>query len=164
MIFISFGFYSCTSSHFVLLKSNGTAQIDTDIDPEFNLIEKIKTSNIITDFDSANYRIQFTINNIDSIGNYMPFHKSGYLNFQDMNDSISVSTGNTKPYDTKHWSCCHLLIRIRTEEPMDAFKQNGKKIRKKKSKKNGGIFLSQTMRQQLKGKKQINVVLKKSSN
>lgn len=153
------GLCSCTTNHFVLIKSDGTARIDTDFDT--TLIKRIERSRIITNIDTSNYRTKFTIDNIDSIGQYIPFHKPGFLKFDNYGDSISITTGNNEPYKIKQGSCCHLAIRIRTEEPMEAFKANGKKIRRKTSKNYHGIWLSQSIRQQMKSRKNIDVVLKK---
>lgn len=151
--------YSCTTNHFVMLKSDGTAQIETDFD--MGLINRLEESTITSDLDTSNHRVKFTIDNIDSIGQYLPFHNSGFLKFQNYGDSISITTGNNDPYVNKMESCCHLAIRIRTELQMEAYKKNGKKIRREKSKNYHGIWLSQTIRQQVKGRKNIDVILKK---
>lgn len=155
---LALGLSSCSTNHFVYLKSDGTARVSADFD--IDLIQRIEKSEIISNIDTSKYRTEFTINDIDSIGNYMPFHKTGFLKFQNFGDSITISTGHTNPYQKKIKSCCHLFIRIRTEKPMEAYKANGKKIRKKKAKKYHGIWLRQTINQQMKGKKNINVILK----
>ncbi len=156
------GLCSCSTNHFVLIKSDGTARIDTDFD--IGLIARVEQSTITYDLDTSNHRTEFTISNIDSIGQYMPFHNSGFLKFQNYGDSISITTGGNKPYNYKPGSCCHLAIRIRTESEMEAYKENGKRIRRKKSKNYHGIWLHQSIRQQVKGKKNINVILRKNTN
>ena len=155
---ISASLTSCTVNHFVQLKSDGSAIVETDYDEEIETkIQKSFTANQFS-FDSTNFRMTFKIDDIDSIGNYLPIQNSGFLKFKNYGNSILIKSGAVEPYNSDPKFCCHIMLRITSEQPMFAINRNGRKI-KYKNGKNSGFWISQTLRQQIKNKKNINMTL-----
>ena len=154
------GFSSCTINPYILLKRDGTAQVQTTFDVDSTHIKKLKKSAVISNIDTVNYQTSFTVSNIDSIGNFIPFYKPDFIQFKNFGDSMRISTSHNEPFDTLTPFCCHLTLVIRSQTPFEAYRNNGKRIKKEKSKKYHEVLLGQTRSGQLKGKNNIDVMLK----
>jgi len=90
LILISASLTSCTVNHFVQLKSDGSAIVETDYDE--TLKDEIIESNIAHYLatDTISFRMTYKIQIIDSIGLYLPGQNSGFLTFKDFGDSIVI--------------------------------------------------------------------------
>ena len=161
LIFIvCFSLCSCTINHSVFLKKDGTALIETEAPPSF--INRLENSNVISEIDTIEYGLKFIVKNIDSIGNYIPNINPGFVRFSDYGDSIKISSGHGVPFDCNNGcSCCHLFLKVKSEGSIEAYKSNGKRI--KKHKKRNEYLFTQGKREQLKGKDNINVILLKKN-
>jgi len=105
----------------------------------------------------------FEISSIDSIGNFLPFHQPGLIEFRNYTDSIVVRSGSVDPYVVNAGSCCHLVLRILPAEKLEAYDGSGKRIKAKAGHQNVGIWLSQSKQAQERGKKNIHATLKRKN-
>ena len=157
---ICFCLCSCTINYSVFLKQDGTALIETETHPSF--INRLENSNVISEIDTIGYGIKFIVKNVDSIGNYIPNINPGFVRFSVYGDSIKISSGHGVPFDCNNGcSCCGLFLKVKSEENLEAYKSDGKRI--KKHKKLNEYLFTQGKREQLKGKININVTLLKKN-
>ena len=149
---------SCTSGIHILLRSNGTTQVAIQRPDDPSLRHALERSPSITHIDSADFdwwRLEFDA--MDSIGCFVPHFNPGFVAFQDHGDSITVRTGDVPPFTTRSWGCCHLVIRVNAEYPIEVYGSDGKKIKAKR----GGVWLGQARQHLNKGKKNIDAVIKR---
>ena len=166
LVLIAIAISSCTSEHYVLLRSNGTVEIETARGLDGSFYRRLATSVAVSHVDTSRYggyEVHFDLNSVDSLGNFLPFQNPGFLVFDDYGDSIVMQRGGVAPYDSKPGMCCHLNLRIRADYPIEAFRANGKRIRAKRSKKYHGIWFWLPIREQVKGNKKIYAVIKRKN-
>jgi hypothetical protein len=155
---------SCSTTHSVVLHNNGNASIYSEAGDGNSFIHRLHNSDVILNIDSSpGERVRFDITSIDSIGNYLPHHQPGFLEFKNFGDSIVVLSGNKEPYANATNPGVHLTLRIQTDADLEAFDLTGKPIKFKTGRYNTGLWLCQTRRAQKKGKKRISAVLKRKN-
>jgi hypothetical protein len=154
---------SCSTTHFVVLQDDGTAKVITDIGLDDSFVARLKSSKEVTDLNSSDGRVSFRLNSIDSIGNFLPYHQTGYLEFRNYSDSIVVQTLANNTEVTSTDVCCNFSLRILPVDSFDAYDESGKRISAKMGHHNIGFWLSQNKRNQKLGRKKIYAILKKKT-
>lgn len=145
---------SCTANYFITIRQDNTATVDIDRDYDLSDIDRYNLSDIITSVDTNAGRVKFDISNIDSIGNYLPFHPKGFVQFKMVNNLLTITDGNTKAFKSNNCFCCAMGITIKFEKDIEVFETANKRTKKKDNK---TIVIYKTRRQLIKGKKKTNV-------
>ncbi len=126
--------WSCTTSQFIKVNSNRTADVSISFDNDS--IDPFYKSEIVKDFkidgkDGPSFRIL----EIDSLGQYLsPLFNPSFFEIKYSNDSLTISDGHGEPFRIKSWECCAHIMTITSDRKISTVKKNGKPIKFKKQK------------------------------
>jgi hypothetical protein len=115
-------------------------------------------SEIISDIDTnvTGSRIEYTINRIDSLGLYVPYHPPGFFRFNGGENSLTITDGYGFPFKHNHWACCSIYMEISFNRDIQDIKISSGRVKKKNSK---TVQIFKSRRQLIKGKKKIDVTI-----
>ena len=122
---------NCTTGHFVSVRSDHSALVKvTDDSASFY------KSPIIKNYSSTKEGTQFTILNIDSLGNYLsPFFSKDFFKFQYSADSITFSDGHGQAFkDPNDKTCCHQQLELTFDRPVKTIRTQNKFVKLRKNK------------------------------
>lgn len=116
---------SCTTTQLVMVHSDHSALVTLTMDSA-----SYYNSSVIKNYSASKERVQFTILNVDSLGNYLdPYFNKNYFKFQYSGDSLTFSDGFGQAFvynDDK--SCCHQRIELTFDKPIKAIRTQNKFI------------------------------------
>lgn len=120
-------FISCTSTLEISISQSGNTTIKTDYTDSY--IRALNKSNIVYDIDtSSQNHVIFRIKDIDSIGNYLPFHNSNFLEVKNYGDSIIIKTNQTQATKSKFTPI--LFLKLNWDSSFQVVNQKGRPIKK----------------------------------
>jgi hypothetical protein len=151
---------SCSTSYFISVRQDGSAKVNTDKDYDLTVIKRYYKSNIISNIDTFNSldrRVSFVISDIDSLGNYLPFHPPGFFRFNMKEDTLTITDGHTNAFRDNHWSCCAVYMSLKFDKEIQSIESVNRVVRKKDEK---TVLIKKSRKQLIRGKKKVNVKIK----
>jgi hypothetical protein len=156
LIFITFS--SCTAYHEIIVREDGSANANLYMNSsdkaimdsyyQIEIISNIDTNSIIAGC------VLFKINNIDSLGNYLPLHPPGFFRFSMKGDTLFITDGHTNAFKHKDLFCCGVTMLIKFEKDIHFFESSNRHVRLNDK---NTIMINKTRTQLIKGKKRIAV-------
>ncbi len=122
---------NCTTGQFITIRSDHSALVKVSDDSA-----SFYKSSVIKNYISTKKSTQFTILNIDSLGNYLsPYFNKNYFKFQYSGDSLTFTDGYGQAFvDANDKSCCHHQIELAFDRPIKSIRTKNKFVRLKKNK------------------------------
>lgn len=141
---------SCTSGYIISVRQDGSATANVDRDYVSNGINRYYQSDIISNIDTTNMaRVRFDISNIDSLGHYLPYHPSGFVQFRMDNNTFTITDGHTDAFKTNHESCCAMYMVLEFDRDIADMSSANRKAKQKGPRK---VQIHKSRRQLMKGK------------
>jgi len=148
---------SCTANYFISIRNDDSAVINVERDIHTDII-KYYQSEIISNIDTnvTGWRIEYTINNIDSLDMYLPYHPPGFFRFNMEGNSLNITDGNGNPFKVNHGSCCNVILEIKFNRDIRDIKIGSGSVKKKNAR---TVHISKSRRQLIKEKKKTDVTI-----
>lgn len=150
---------SCSVNHYITISKDGSALVNVDKDYDKSIIENYYRSELISNIDTNLIagRVIFEISNVDSLGKYLPYHKSGFFSFKKEKNVVIISDSHTNAFRVKSLFCCHMTVVLKFQDGIQSLESN--ENNKIKVKKNGVLIITKTRRQLLRERKKINLTI-----
>lgn len=122
-------FLACTVPYDIVIDNEQNSAIITTETVLENEISEFCKSEIITIIDTSYFNLIYKIENIDSIGNYLPELEKGFYQFELINNILTITDGNTNSvYKKEYGGKPSIQIEIVFESDIEILKCINEKV------------------------------------